>query len=152
MAACAFGQNTYPYYVKNVAGCFPLGDGGPAASALLYYPRGAIADAAGNLFILDSRNYRIRKVTPAGTISTIATLNIYGWDMKLGPDGSLYVAGTTQLLKVSASRPEFRDCRNGHERLQWRWRPRDGRPDRNRLRHRPRFRRQHLLQRRLLIR
>src|SRR5436305_110193 len=103
-AICAFGQNTYPYYVKNIAGSFPLGDGGPAVSALLYYPRAAIADGAGNIFILDSRNYRIRKVTAAGTISTLANLSLYGWNMKLGPDGSLYVAGAASGAR-QPSRP-----------------------------------------------
>ena len=105
IATSLFAQNTYPYYIKNVAGSFPLGDGGPATSALLYSPKAATADAAGNLFILDARNYRIRKVTPSGTISTIAVLNTYGYDMKLGPDGSLYVAGAGELLKVSQAGP-----------------------------------------------
>jgi hypothetical protein len=47
------------------------GDGGPATSAQLSSPPGVAVDAAGNLFILDPANNRIRKVTPAGIISTI---------------------------------------------------------------------------------
>jgi DNA-binding beta-propeller fold protein YncE len=39
------------------------GDGGPATSAQLYDPAGIAVDSAGNLFIADSFNNRIRKVT-----------------------------------------------------------------------------------------
>jgi sugar lactone lactonase YvrE len=48
------------------------GDGGAATSAQLYYPQGAAVDTAGNLFIADTWNYRVRKVTPGGVISTVA--------------------------------------------------------------------------------
>jgi hypothetical protein len=48
------------------------GDGGAAASAKLDGPKGLAIDASGNLYIADSYNQRIRKVTPAGIISTVA--------------------------------------------------------------------------------
>jgi uncharacterized protein (TIGR03437 family) len=48
----------------------PLGDGGPAASAGLPFPRAVSRDAAGNLLV-DQVN-RIRKITPDGTISAFA--------------------------------------------------------------------------------
>lgn len=49
------------------------GDGGPATSAELNSPWGVTFDAAGNLYIADTYNSRIRKVnTPTGTITTIA--------------------------------------------------------------------------------
>jgi sugar lactone lactonase YvrE len=57
------------------------GDGGPAASARLSYPTGLALDSAGNLFLADSGNNRIRKVTTLGIISTVAgtgTANYYG--------------------------------------------------------------------------
>jgi hypothetical protein len=40
------------------------GDGGPATSAALNFPAGVVVDAAGNLYIADSTNNRVRKVTP----------------------------------------------------------------------------------------
>ncbi len=49
-----------------------LGDDGPAVSASLSLPLGVALDAAGNLFIADTLNQRIRRVTPAGVISTVA--------------------------------------------------------------------------------
>jgi uncharacterized protein (TIGR03437 family) len=48
------------------------GDGGPAIQASLRVPRGLAVDARGNLYIADSFNFRVRKVTPDGKISTVA--------------------------------------------------------------------------------
>jgi len=50
----------------------PCGDGGPATSAFLTFPTKAVVDNAGNLYIADSGDNRIRMVNPAGTISTFA--------------------------------------------------------------------------------
>ena len=48
------------------------GDGGSAVSAQLKDPSGVGKDAAGNMYIADKSSHCIRKVTPTGTISTIA--------------------------------------------------------------------------------
>jgi sugar lactone lactonase YvrE len=48
------------------------GDGGPATQARLNTPAGLAADRLGNLFIADGFNNRVRKVSPDGTISTVA--------------------------------------------------------------------------------
>jgi hypothetical protein len=48
-----------------------VGDGGPATSATLNLPAGLALDAAGNLYIADSLNYRVRKVSN-GIITTVA--------------------------------------------------------------------------------
>ncbi len=48
------------------------GDGGAATSAQLNYPGGLAVDAAGNLYISDSNNFRVRKVSAAGVIATVA--------------------------------------------------------------------------------
>jgi hypothetical protein len=48
------------------------GDGGPATMAEMYFPRGVAVDSTGSLFIADTNNYRIRMVSPAGIITTVA--------------------------------------------------------------------------------
>ena len=48
------------------------GEGVPATTAMLNGPKGVGLDAKGNLYIADSGNHRIRKVTPQGIISTLA--------------------------------------------------------------------------------
>jgi uncharacterized protein (TIGR03437 family) len=49
------------------------GDGGPASTASVYLPQGLAVDVAGNLYIADTLNNRIRRVSAAdGTISTVA--------------------------------------------------------------------------------
>jgi streptogramin lyase len=48
------------------------GDGGPATAARLNNPHGVDIDPAGNLYIADSANHRIRRVSPSGVITTIA--------------------------------------------------------------------------------
>jgi uncharacterized protein (TIGR03437 family) len=48
------------------------GDGGPATQASMYIPIRCAVDSANNLYITDQSGHKIRKVTPAGTISTVA--------------------------------------------------------------------------------
>ena len=61
------------------------GDGGPATNSQLYAPYGVVSDAAGNFYIADSANNRIRKVTPGGTITTIAGTGAPGYSGDGGP-------------------------------------------------------------------
>ena len=67
------------------------GDGGPAVSAQLYSPGGLTVDSASNLYIavID----RIRKVTPAGIISTVAGNGQSGFSGDGGPATSAQLSG-----------------------------------------------------------
>ena len=50
-----------------------FGDGGPALSASLAFPRGAAVDSRGNVYVADCDNDRVRRIDAvSGTISTIA--------------------------------------------------------------------------------
>lgn len=103
--------------IRTVAGTGPIpgtraggysGDGGPASAAQLNGPTRVRADGEGNLFICDTNNHAIRKVDPAGIITTLAGTGTAGfsgdggpadrarlntpYDLRLGPDGAVYVA------------------------------------------------------------
>ena len=95
------------------------GDGGPATSARFEYPSGVALDSAGNLYIADCDNNRIRKVSN-GVITTVAGNGAQGYSGDNGPatgahlvcpgavavdsSGSLYIADTLnfRIRKVSA--------------------------------------------------
>ena len=48
------------------------GDGGPATAAELYYPWGMAFDQAGNLYVADAGNARVRRIDSKGIIQTVA--------------------------------------------------------------------------------
>jgi sugar lactone lactonase YvrE len=78
------------------------GDGGPATSAKIYTPFGVALDAAGNLYIADDDNYRIRRVDAAtGIITTVAGGGSSG---SIGDDGPATAAslGETSSVAVDA--------------------------------------------------
>ncbi|MEO8096353.1 MAG: SMP-30/gluconolactonase/LRE family protein [Acidobacteriota bacterium] len=62
------------------AGGSPFGgDGGPAQAALLSLPLDVIPEPGGGLLIAESINRRIRRVSPAGVITTIAGIGLPGF-------------------------------------------------------------------------
>lgn len=87
--------------ITTVAGngtCCFSGDGGSATSAQLQTPFRVAADGAGNLFIADLYGGRVRKVSPAGIISTVAGDGSYGFSGDGGP------AATAQLARPGCGR------------------------------------------------
>jgi len=116
------GANNAPpvtYTIQTVAGSSQVGDGGPALQAAIGDAEGVAIDSAGNIFIADAYDHRVRKVTPDGNISTIAGDGSPGFRGDGGPasssrlntpygiafdrSGNLYIAdlGNNRVRKVS---------------------------------------------------
>ena len=108
--------------IVTVAGS--IGDGRPATQASMIDPQGIIMDNAGNIYIADSGNGRVRRVDPTGTITTIAgggTETGSGWPdfiefvgpateaalnpsgLALDASGNLYIAEWSKIRKVDPS-------------------------------------------------
>ena len=99
------------------------GDGGQATLAMLNSPMGVSLDTAGNIYIADLLNYRIRKITVStGVITTVAGKGSDGIggpakdnnlatntyinppnDVTVDPSGNIFFASDVQIHKVTAS-------------------------------------------------
>jgi uncharacterized protein (TIGR03437 family) len=93
------------------------GDGGPAISAQLALPMALAVDNAGDLYIADTWNFRIRKISRAGIIATVAgngtaghsgdgaeAINAqigYSFGVTVDTSGTLYIANLGYIRKVS---------------------------------------------------
>jgi uncharacterized protein (TIGR03437 family) len=108
--------------VTTIAGTITsIGDGGPSTEARLTSPNSIAVDSSGNLYIADPSANRIRKVTPSGTITTVAGTGQTGRGGDNGPatsailnnpssvaldsGGNLYIAdtGNTVVRRVDAT-------------------------------------------------
>ncbi len=94
------------------------GDNGPAVGALLNAPRAVAVDGAGNLYIADTGNNRIRRVDTSGQIATVAGTGVPGFSGDSGlavnarianpvgiavdSSGNIYFSDGTRVRKVIA--------------------------------------------------
>jgi uncharacterized protein (TIGR03437 family) len=97
-----------------------FGDGGPATMGSVNQPQGVAVDAAGNVYIADTLDHAVRKVTPDGVINTLAGTGNPGYSGDGGPankarlslpsavtvdgNGNVYVAdtGNNQVRRIDA--------------------------------------------------
>jgi sugar lactone lactonase YvrE len=105
--------------VTTIAGTGVIGNAnGAALTAQFYYPHGLVLDAGGNIYVADAGNNMIRKITPAGIVSTVAGNGHGGLvngpgetaefnfpaGVALDPAGNIYVAdGTNKCIRKIAS-------------------------------------------------
>ena len=100
------------------------GDNGPAAAASFVAPDGVVADPAGNIFILDKTNNRVRMVSAGSRIiTTVAGNGVFGFSGDGGPavEASLFLQADpnfegSQLATDSAGNILFPDSRNNRIR------------------------------------
>jgi uncharacterized protein (TIGR03437 family) len=92
------------------------GDGGAATSSSMNYPDAVTVDAAGNVYISDENNNRIRKVDTNGNITTFAGTGVSGYaadglpaasspiknprQMTIGPNGTLYFVENNLYIRM----------------------------------------------------
>ena len=102
--------------VTTIAGTATSGfQNGSGGAAKFNFPDGIAIDAQGNLFISDGSNFRIRKITPQGEVSTFAGTGTQGWtdgtvdkaqfqypgDMVADKQGNLYVIDLSRIRKIT---------------------------------------------------
>jgi sugar lactone lactonase YvrE len=92
------------------------GDGGQATSAAISGPEGIAVDGAGVLYFADSSNYRVRRVTPGGVISTVAGNGTSGFSGDGGPATSAQIGSPVGLALDAAGALYFTDPRNNRVR------------------------------------
>src|ERR1035437_2998359 len=106
------------YHVETVAGSSRIGDGGPALAAQFSNIKGIAIDRLGNLYLSDTDNHRVRKVS-GGTVTTIAGTGVAGFSgdgksavnaqlnfpygLALDSAGNVYVAdlGNQRVRRIS---------------------------------------------------
>jgi hypothetical protein len=100
--------------ITTVAGngtCGYAGDSGPALGAELDVPEGVALDGAGNLYIADRSNCRVREVS-GGTITTVAGNGTCGYGGDSGPATSAELNGPTGVALDGAGDLYIADTTN----------------------------------------
>jgi uncharacterized protein (TIGR03437 family) len=105
--------NIYTFAGNGIQGF--SGEGGPATNASLSLPSGIAFDSAGNLYIADQGNQRIRKVNTSGIIQTIAGTGVSGFSGDGGPALSAQLLNPSSVVVDASGNVYFSD--NGNNRV-----------------------------------
>jgi uncharacterized protein (TIGR03437 family) len=102
-----------------VAGNGTAGDAGAGNTAWgeLYQPQGVALDSAGNLYIADTQNHRIRMLTPGGAISTIAGTGTAGFSGDGGAAAAAQLNEPSQVAVDTGGNVYIADTSNHRVRL-----------------------------------
>ncbi|MGD1092728.1 MAG: hypothetical protein ABSB35_12160 [Bryobacteraceae bacterium] len=84
LSTTAASADGLTYQVSTVAG-IDWGQDGVATQEILIQAEGIAADANGNLYVADALEQRVRKVTPAGMMTTVAGTGVQGFSGDGGP-------------------------------------------------------------------
>ena len=104
--------------VTTLAGSTTIGSAdGTGSAASFRYPAGVAVDGTGNVYVADSRNYKVRKITPGGVVTTLAGSGSLGsadgtggaasfavmYAVAVDGSGTVYVAdsGNNKIRKVT---------------------------------------------------
>jgi uncharacterized protein (TIGR03437 family) len=93
------------------------GDGGPAAQATFNLPSSIAIDASGNLYIADTNNWAIRRISTSGIITTVAGNGQYGYGGDNGQATKAKLAGPTGVAVDASGNLYIAD--SGNERIRY---------------------------------
>ncbi len=105
------------YSIRTVAGSDFVGDGGPASAALLLAPECLARDAAGNLYLADPADHRVRKINASGVITTVAGTGQAGFSGDGGPAAQAQLNQPYGLAVDPAGNLYIADFGNGRVRV-----------------------------------
>lgn len=92
------------------------GDGGPANRAVFDTPRYVAQDGQGNIYVADTFNSRIRRVTPTGTVSTFVGTGEFGFSGDNGPAASARISRPGPMIVDGSGNLIFADLSNNRIR------------------------------------
>jgi uncharacterized protein (TIGR03437 family) len=105
------------YTISTIAGSSWNGDNGPATLAILTQAEGIVCDSAGNFYVADAANHRIRRITRAGAITTFAGTGVAGFSGDGGPASSAQLNSPYGLVMDGVGNLFVADLGNARVRI-----------------------------------
>jgi uncharacterized protein (TIGR03437 family) len=108
-----FSQGVPPAYrIQSIAGSASAGDNVPALQAVLKQAEGLAFDSAGNLYIADAGEHRVRRLAPNGILTTVAGNGTAGYSGDNGPATDAQLTSPYGLTVDSANNLFIADLGN----------------------------------------